>query len=145
MPEFTLHRNYLLRTTKGHSVRFVKGKPSNVPPRCVEDALAIGAVPTDPKEGDILEDAPKAAPSMSADERRAKVFEAFGIMKMRGERQDFTASNAPNTKRLPALVGFEVTRKERDSYWRDFQAQEQENADQAALDRRTAQAEAADS
>ena len=75
MSMFTLHRNYILRTNKGHSIRFVKGEPTWVPPLCEVDAVAIGAVP---QEGtDVLP--PEAVPEkeLTPAERKAKMFEAF--------------------------------------------------------------------
>lgn len=138
MPQFTLHRNYVLRTTKGHQIRFIKGKPTNVPPVCVPDAIAIGAQAVEgEKVKDVLGEEKKAAPSLTPEQRKAKVFEAFGIMKTRGERNDFTASGIPNAKRLPALTGFELTPQERDSYWQEYREAEQEAAEQAKLDRKT--------
>ena len=134
MPKFTLHRNYVLRTTKGHIISFKKDQPTNVPPVCVEAAVAIGAVAVDAKDGDILGEVAKPEPSMTADEREAKVFEAFGIMKMRNERGDFTASGVPDGRRLPVLLGFEITAQERDAYWAAFRELEQSNRDQAELD-----------
>jgi len=134
MPEFTLHRNFLLRTTTGHSIESQKGVPVHVPPAAVEAAVSIGAVPSDPEDGDVLGEEEKAQPVLSPEERKAKVFEAFGIMKTRNERGDFTASNVPNNRRLPALLGFELTNRERDNYWREFQAINQEAVDQANLD-----------
>lgn len=138
MPLFTLHRNFILNTTKGHSIRFVKDQPTNVPPRCIEDAVAIGAQPVDPKDGDVLGEEEQVQPSLSPAEREAKVFEAFGIMKTRNERGDFTASGLPNNKRLPSLLGFELTNRERDSYWQKFREQEQAVVDQNELDHKTA-------
>lgn len=134
MPQFTLHRNFILRTTKGHTIRFEQGKPTHVPPVCIEDAVAIGAVPVNAKDGDILGDEAKAQPSLSADERKAKVFEAFGVMKTRKERNDFTASGIPDARRLSPLLGFEITSRERDAYWAEFRTQEQEARDQTDLD-----------
>jgi hypothetical protein len=49
MPQFILHRNYVLRTTNGHAIGFVANEPTNVPEICVEDAVAIGARPVDPR------------------------------------------------------------------------------------------------
>lgn len=134
MPLFTLHRNYVLRTTKGHTIGFKKGEPTHVPPPCVDDAVGIGAIPVDPKDGDVLGDEVVPQPSLSPSERKAKVFEAFGIMKMRNERGDFTASGIPNAKRLPALLGFELTSKERDAYWMEYRTGEMEERDQQELD-----------
>jgi len=143
MPQFTLHRNYVLRTTRGHAIRFVKGEPVNVPPICVEDAIAIGAQPVDPKDGDILGEEEKPQPSLTADERKAKVFEAFSIMKTRGERNDFTASGSPDARKLPALTGFELTSKERDAFWQEYRAMEQEERAQVEIDAKVALSSAA--
>lgn len=141
MPLFTLHRNYLLNTTKGYSINFKKNQPTPVPPRCVEDAVAIGAQPVDPDDGDVLGEEEQPEPSLSPADREAKVFEAFGIMKARNERSDFTASGLPNNKRLPALLGFELTNRERDTYWQKYRELEQAAIDQAELDHK-AQVEA---
>lgn len=136
MPEFVLHRNYILRTTKGHTIGFTKNKPINIPQICVEDALAIGAQPVNPKDADILGEEEAAAPPLSADEREAKIFEAFEIMKTRNERNDFTASGVPNNKRLPALLGFELTNKERDAFWQKYREREEAAREQRELDLR---------
>lgn len=134
MPKFTLHRNYVLRTTKGHIISFKKGNPTHVPPVCVEAAVAIGAQPVDAEDGDVLGVEEKPEPSMTPAERKEKVFAAFGTMTMRNERGDFTASGVPDGRRLPPLLGFEITSKERDAYWTEFREQVQEDKDQANLD-----------
>ena len=143
MPLFTLHRNYVLRTTKGHTITFEKGKPTNVPPIIVQDAVGIGAIPVDQKDGDVLGEEAKPQPSMPPEERKAKIFEAFGTMKMRNERNDFTASGVPDARRLQPLLGFELTSKERDTFWQEFRALEQENKDQIDLDAKVSASAAA--
>jgi hypothetical protein len=142
MPLFTLHRNYVLRTTRGHAINFKKGKPTNVAPICVADAMAIGAVPVD---GDInvLGEEKDAVIPLTPAERKAKIFDAFRTMKGRHIREDFTASGVPNTKRLPALVDFEITSKERDAYWLEFRADVQSQKDQTNLDADNKEPEAA--
>ena len=141
MPQFTLHRNYVLRTTKGHIIRFEKGKPTNVPPVCVEAAVGIGAQPVN-GDVDVLGEEETPQPALTPAQRKDKIFEAFMIMKGRGERNDFTASGVPNAKRLPSLTGFEVTTNERDQYWTEFRAGEQEAKEQAELDLKSQAAEA---
>lgn len=117
MPYFTLHRNFTLRTTKGHTAVFVKDEPTWVPPMCVPDAVAIGAVSQDTV--DILgEESPVV--HLSPEEKEAKLFAAFEIMLNRSERSDFTASGAPHVKRLTKLCEFEVTNRERDSAWQTY-------------------------
>jgi hypothetical protein len=82
---------------------------------------------------------------LTQEERKEKVFGAFRAMKKRNERNDFTASGLPSNKRLPALLGFELTNHERDAYWQEFREDEQEAIDQARLDSKieAAKAEAA--
>lgn len=134
MPQFTLHRNYILRTTKGHIIGFKKDTPTNVPLICVHDAIAIGAVQLDGDKVDNLGPEEVKIIPLSPAERKDKVFGAFRIMKARGERSDFTGNGLPNNKRLPDLLGFELTNTERDKYWQEFREAEQEAIEQAKLD-----------
>lgn len=119
MPKFTLHRDHLLRTTKGHTIRFEKDKPTYVPPVCIEDAVSIGAQAVNAKDGDIIPEE-KVEVVLTQKERMTKIAEAFEVMVKRQERNDFTGNGLPNAKKLEALVGFEVHSKERDSAWKAF-------------------------
>lgn len=118
MPYFTLHRTHVLRTTKGHSIGFVKGERTWVPPVCVPDAVAIGAVPEE--EGVDVIGEEKVQIDLSPEERKAKLFAAFKTLLDRNTRGDFGANGLPTTRRLEELVGFEVTNKERDATWLEF-------------------------
>jgi hypothetical protein len=138
MPLFTLHRNYILRTTKGHAISFEKDKPTNIPPVCVADAVAIGARPVE-GDADNINETPEPI-ILSGAERKEKVFEAFRTMKARNERLDFTGTGIPNAKRLPQLLGFDITSKERDVYWQEFRTDERETVEQANLDAKMADA-----
>lgn len=119
MPKFTLHRNFTLRTTKGHTISFVKGEPVYVPPMCVPDAVAIGAVPEEAV--DVLGDDAQPVVHLTADEREKKLFAAFDTLLARSERGDFTASGLPHVKKVEELVGFEMHNKERDAAWQAYQ------------------------
>jgi hypothetical protein len=138
MPLFTLHRNHILRTTKGHTISFKKDQPINIPPVVVSDAVAIGAIAVN-NDVDVLGEEEKVVAPLTAAERKAKVFDAFRTMAGREIREDFTASGVPNAKRLPALTGFEITSKERDTYWLEFRAMAQADKDQATLDAKVAE------
>jgi hypothetical protein len=142
MPLFTFHRNYVLRTTKGHAICFEKDKPTEIPPVCVEDAVAIGARPVE-GDADNIDETPEPI-IMSAAERKEAVFEAFRTMKARNERLDFTGTGIPNAKRLPQLLGFDITSKERDTYWQAFRAAEREVEEQANLDAHAAKTKEAE-
>jgi hypothetical protein len=137
MPNFTLHRNYVMRTTHGHTISFEKGKATHVPPICVPDAIAIGAIPEDAKITALGEETPEAVP-LNTDQRKAAIFAAFTTMSSRTERSDFTASGVPNAKRMFPLTGFEVTTTERDARWVEYKAKLQADKDQDTLDARVA-------
>lgn len=126
MAYFTLHRTFILRTTKGHSIHFEKGKATWVPPICHEDVVAIGAVPQE--DVDVLppENTPKS--ELTPEQREAKLFDAFEILLARNDRGDFTASNQPHIKKLQPIVDFEVSIPERDEAWRKYRVQKSEAA-----------------
>jgi len=136
MPAFTLHRNFVLRTTRGHTIRFEKEVPAHVPTACISDAIAIGAVSVD-GSANVLGDEKEVEIPLTPDQRKAKVFEAFSQMVQRNDRLDFTASGVPNAKRVTPLCGFELTSRDRDTYWTEFKAGLQEDKDQAILDSQT--------
>lgn len=119
MPYFTLHRNYVLRTTKGATIEFKKGEPAWVPPACVPDAVGIGAVSSD--DVDVLGEDAVPVVTISPEERQIKLTEAFNILVNRNERGDFTASGLPHVKKLGELLGFEVSNRERDAAWQAYQ------------------------
>jgi len=132
MAFFTLHRAFTLRTTKGHSIRFEKGKRTWVPPLCHEDVVSIGAVPDDAEEGDVLP--PDKAPivDLTPEQRELALFDAFEKLLARNDRGDFTASNQPHCKKLGAIVDFEVSIPERDEAWRKFRVQRASAGEEAA-------------
>ena len=61
MTEVVSNRNFQLNTTKGHCVFFKKGVPKMCPNLILEDAIAVGIIPTD--EADM--------PGGEVDQRRA--------------------------------------------------------------------------
>jgi hypothetical protein len=136
MPLFVLHRNHILRTTKGHTIRFEKKRATHVPNVCVADAVAIGAVAVD-SDVDVLGDEKVAPIPLTPDERKAQVFAAFATMSRREERLDFTASGVPDAKRVAAMTGFDVTARDRDKYWTEYKAEVQADVDQGLLDAQT--------
>src|SRR5210317_1662944 len=119
MPEFTLHRNHLLRTTKGFTIKFEANKPVYVPPVAVPDAVAIGAQPIG-QDVEVLPDEKPVEVPLTITQRKERMFEAFKTLMARNERNDFTASGSPNAKKVAAMVGFEVSTNERNSLWDEF-------------------------
>jgi hypothetical protein len=130
MPHFTLKRNYMLSTTKGHSVNFKKGERTWVPQSIITEALAIGAVPEEPI--DPLTPEQEEMQMLTTDERKKKVFEAYDKLLLRAQRGDFSASGQPNQKKVEEIVGFELDTKERDALWIAYNAMKQDEATQKA-------------
>lgn len=137
---FTLHRNYTLRSLYGRTITFKKGEPTHVPPMLVKEALAIGALPTDPETLEKYEK--ESEEPIRLDEaqnpklREARINEMLAFMKSRGLREYFTASGSPNLKHLSMLCGFEVDKQERDRQWHAMIGGDEEEP--ATRDTRTA-------
>lgn len=128
MPQLRLHRDYVLRTTKGRSIRFIKDRNVFVPPTLVPDAIAIGAVPVDEKV-DLIPDDTKPA-ELTPEQRAIKISEAIPELVARNDRGDFTGSGMPDARKLSAMVGFNVATHERDKLWRAYQQEVAEAAEE---------------
>jgi hypothetical protein len=128
MPWFTLRRNHVLSTTKGHSVNFVKGERTWVPVGIVAEAMGIGAIPEN--EIDVLPADKPEQKALAADEREKMVFAVFEKLLLRAGRNDFMASGQPHPKRLEEMLGFELTVKEREAYWKSYNTMKAEEANQ---------------
>ena len=124
MPEYVLNRNYVLRTTTGHSVRFEKNKPTFVPKLIERDAQLIGAERVDGVAPDILDPEKPVEVPLSPDEREVKLREAFALLIDRNESNDFTGSGVPSVPSVEKLVGFDTDRKEVGSVWSAYRAEQ---------------------
>lgn len=115
-----LNRNYVLTTTKGHSVAFEKGKPTHVPPAVYQDALTIGAIPPD-GEDPHFEEAAKTdnAPADPA-ERAPLILAAIEKIVAENARDNFTAAGSPTVGAVSEAVGFKVQSKEVATVWQQY-------------------------
>jgi hypothetical protein len=102
-------------------ISFKKGEKTWVPPAAVPFAIAIGAVPLEgtiaDENFDPIPQDPKQPVTMSAEERKQKIYAAFEQLLLRSNRGDFTASGNPHVKKLSDIVGFDVGPGERDEMW----------------------------
>ena len=120
MPKYTLHRTFTVATTKGHRIAFVKDVPINVPPQCVPDVLAIGAVAADGSNSDVIEEQVKPATQADPGKRESDILAAIQIICDRNERTDFMASGTPKEAAISRIVGYEVSKLERELSWRKY-------------------------
>lgn len=129
--EVVANRNVTLSTLKGHTIRFYKGIPKMCPNVVLEDAIAIGILPTDDADlphgktgGGIL---PEAA---VGSERVRQIREVVQALVDRNWRDDFTASGIPNINTVGDALGYKI---EQDELGRVWQTIRQERAESRIL------------
>ena len=122
--EMVMHRDYVLRTTKGHSFQFRKGVTIDIPKICVPDAVAVGAVPSDGGDPNVINEAAavNTGPSEPA-ERQKALFGAFETLAMANIRDDFTAAGLPHLHAVARELTWAVSAKERNVMWAQYKAQ----------------------
>lgn len=114
---FTMQRDRVVTTAKGHSVEFKKGVATHVPPEVYEEVMAQGAVPSE----DIPEaQLPKVMTPESTAERKKKIMDAMLDIVTANAVGDFTAGGTPHAKVLSTKVGFLVDAGERDVLWAEL-------------------------
>jgi hypothetical protein len=120
--KFIMHRNHVLASTTGHSVRFIKGQEVYVPPALRREAITAGAVPADDAAYDEMNKQNAATKNAPTDplEREEAILDAFAAMKERNRREDFGASGAPHVKALSTELGWDVDAQERNECWAKF-------------------------
>ena len=119
-PLLTLNRDYTLVTTKGHVIAFAKNTPTHVPPSIYQDAIAIGAVPVDGTDPDVLDAEKKETLPMTLEEREAAIMATFDGLIERNERENFTAAGHPHFNAVSELVKFKVQGKEVAAAWQKY-------------------------
>lgn len=103
----------------GHSIDFVEGEPTHVPPELYREVLAVGGV----AESEVDVDPPKQhGPNEPSDPlaREAALFEAFELLALSNKRGSFTAGGTPHAKALKDLLGWDAPAAERDAAWAKF-------------------------
>ena len=116
---FVLNRNKTVSSTLGHTIVFVKGEPTHVPPAMWAEVQAIGAIPQEEIPEEPTPTNPEPADPVA---RKKLILDAFEKIILKGQRDSFAASGAPHAKALTAALGFSIHNKERDALWREFQA-----------------------
>lgn len=118
-----LNRDYTLISTMGYSIRFEKDVPTLVPPAIRREALAIGALPADGEEPNVLKDDNKPQEPTDPAERNEAIMKAVLEMVEQNQREDFTAAGAPKKEAVEKLVGFKVDKREVAAVWQEYHEQ----------------------
>jgi hypothetical protein len=120
LPKLVLNRNYVLATTKGHTIAFEKGEPTHVPASCYQDAIAIGAQPADGSDPDVLKDEKTDKAPADPAERNPLILAAIEKIVAGNERKDFTAAGSPTVKAVERELGFDVDAREIAGVWQEY-------------------------
>lgn len=120
LPKLTLNRNYVLTTTKGHSIAFKKGEPTHVPAIVYQDAIAIGAQPADGSDPDVLQDEKVNKAPADPAERNPLILAAIEKIVAGNERKNFTAAGSPTVKAVERELGFDVDAREVAGVWQEY-------------------------
>lgn len=127
--DMVLNRNYTMASTLGHTIQFKRNVPTHVPAILRSQAIAIGAVPADGSDPNVLQDEPQvsAAPADPM-ERIDAVRKAIELIVRRNERGDFTAAGIPTTVAVSQAAGWKVQAREIAHEWqargeREFNAE----------------------
>lgn len=118
--KFVMQRNRTVASALGHSIEFLKGVPTHVPPALYREVQAAGAV----SEEEIPESAlaPAVAGPVDVESRKAAMFAAFEKIVLRNVREEFTAGGAPHNAVLAVELGWTPQGTERDIAWAEFRA-----------------------
>jgi len=132
MTEVVSNRNYTLATTKGHVVRFYKGIAKFIPNVILEDAVAVGIVPTDEKDLPNAEERNPLLPHAAVGaERVRQIREVVEALVERNQRGDFAASGLPSIAVVGDALGYKIEQSELGKVWHTIR---QERAESRILD-----------
>lgn len=118
--KFLMNRNHTVTSTMGHSIAFKKGVATHVPREMEREVLAAGAY-TAEGEGEVdMDDTKKGPVALEGDERIEMLKMILADMKVRNDREDFTATGTPKVKAVAEAAGFDVTAPEIGALWTEM-------------------------
>ena len=109
---------------------FKKGQPAMCPNKILEDAMAVGILPTDDAD---LPQGPNDGPlptESSGSARIAQIRDIIEALMRRNGRGDFTASGVPSKRVVEGALGYRIDESELGKVWHTMR---QENADNRAM------------
>lgn len=110
---YTMNRDRVVVSRTGRSYGFTKGVPLHVADMAAAEVMAAGGVPDE----DTAVDEPLKPTAPTGSDREKLIIAAMKDMVVRGERNDFTASGAPQTSVLSNTLGFGIDANERNLAW----------------------------
>lgn len=112
-------RDFVLRSTQGHTVIFKAGKPTPVPEALYAEALARNIVPV---KGPIDTDeaANGKAVALTGPLRDALIYHALDAIVKRNQVEDFDGGGNPKPDAVKEMVGVAISATERTKHWANY-------------------------
>ena len=118
MPKYVFSRTHTHRSIHGHTIGFIKGEPTWVPPGPIElEVAGIGAERVDGEQPNLVPSAPTAKVELSAEDLEQLMREAFKELIDKNEAADFTAAGVPTVKAMEKIVGENLTARDIAELW----------------------------
>lgn len=132
MPNMICQRNFTLRTTTGHMLKFEAGKSKYVPPECVDAALAVNIIMEEggfkPRsEVDVV--GPVRVAAMSSELREALLLHSIDELVRDGETTHFDAGSRPKTESIKNHANLNLNATERNRLWDKYRDIKGSNSD----------------
>lgn len=121
-------RDYTLRTTLGHVIKFEAGEPTPVPEAAYHEAIAKNILPVKEKNGESSAFG-MATAEITGSLRDALVYDAIRVLVARNHVEDFTGGGMPKAAAIQKEVGVQVSAQETSKYWAGYKQIIGENGD----------------
>jgi hypothetical protein len=121
-------RNYRLATTLGDVLLFEAGVPREVPPQCVQAAMAAGIAPVDAAGVILPDDSRRASVEFQGDARRSTIYLAIKAIVDDNKPEQF-AGGVPKHDEVSKRLGYTVARDEVGTVYRQFTTAKAEGRD----------------
>lgn len=112
MPKMKSLRSFTLSTLTGHTIAFVAGEPSHVPPNAVSEAMKHGCVPVDASEVPHADDPSRPVVEFAGDIRQSMLYLVIDQIVKKNDPKEFTGAGQPREALVSERLGFDVSAKE---------------------------------
>lgn len=110
-------RDFVLRSTSGHTVAFKANVPQDVPDVLYAEALSFNIIPASGQAEDQDTPAPQGTVQIMGPLRDALIFNAIVELVKRNSSEDFDGGGVPKVASIADLSGVKLGAPERTKYW----------------------------
>lgn len=120
MPEMKSLRKFRLASTTGHVLFFTPEAPTNVPPECVQEAMAAGCVPADPADAAAFDDSARARVDFTGALRSSMLHLVLSAIAKENDTRKFDAGGVPKVGVVESATGLTIGKAEIAAAWRSY-------------------------